>query len=204
MSILDVGSGARPTVPPDQRPADCTYVGLDVSGDELDRAGPAAYQEMVIGDISSELPSLTRRFDLVLSWQVLEHVPSLRGALASQRAALAPGGQMVALLSGAWAIYAIAARIIPYRISTPLQARMLGIEPRDKFPTHYDGCTDRQLRRLLREGGWSSWEIEPRYKAGGYLRFSHVLQSGYLRYEDWAARRPYPNLATHYILEAAA
>ncbi len=204
MSILDVGSGARPTVPSDQRPAGCTYVGLDVSGDELERAGPGAYAQTVVGDISSELPELAGRFDLVLSWQVLEHVPSLSRALATQRAALVPGGQMVALLSGAFAIYALAARVIPYRISTPLQARLLSIVPEDKFPTHYDGCTDRRLQVLLREGGWSSWEIEPRYKAGGYLRFSRALQRTYLLYEDWAARGPRANLATHYILDAAA
>ncbi len=41
---------------------------------------------------------------------------------------------------------------------------------------------------LLREGGWSSGEIEPRHTAGGYLRFSRALQRTDLLYEDWATR----------------
>lgn len=202
--ILDVGSGARPTLPLEQRPEGCVYVGLDVSGNELARAGAGAYDETIVGDVSTALPSLAGRFDLAISWQVLEHVSSMRGALATQRAALAPGGRMVALLSGTWAVFALAARVIPYRMSTQLQARLLGIAPEEKFPTRYDGCTDRALRRLLEEGGWASWEIVPRYKAGGYLRFSRALQRLYLVYENWAAYAPRVDLATHYIVDAVS
>jgi len=202
--ILDVGSGARPTLSPDQRPAGCVYVGLDISGDELARAGAGAYDETMVGDVSVSQPSLAGRFDLVISWQVLEHVPSMRSAMATQRAALVPGGRMVALLSGTWAAFALAARVTPYRIGTLLQARLLGVAPGEKFPTRYDGCTDRALRRLLDEGGWASWEIVPRYKAGGYLRFSRTLQRLYLVYENWAARGPRVGLATHYIVDAVS
>lgn len=204
IQILDVGSGARPTLPIEQRPEGCVYVGLDVSEEELSRAGAGAYDETIVGDVSRPVACLDGRFDLVVSWQVLEHVQSMRGALATQHAALVPGGRMVALLSGAWAVFALAARVTPYRVSTRLQARLLGIEPDEKFPTRYDGCSDRALRRLLEEGGWDHWEIIPRYKAGGYLRFSRPLQRLYLVYEDWAARVPRASLATHYILDAVA
>lgn len=202
--VLDVGSGARPTVPPEQRPEGCHYVGLDVSAHELDRAEAAAYDERVVGNISSPLPDLAGRFDLVISWQVLEHVPSMRGALATQHRALVPGGRMVAMLSGAWGFHALAARVVPYRISSAAQQRLLGFPAEDKFPTAYDGCSDRGLRKRLREGGWSSWEIAPLYKAGGYLRFARPLQRSYLVYEDWAHHHRRPNLATHYVVDAVA
>ncbi len=202
--ILDVGSGARPALALELRPEGCVYAGLDVSADELARAGAGAYDETIVGDVSRALPSLAGRFDLVISWQVLEHVSSMRGALETQHAALVPGGRMVALLSGAWAVFALAARVTPYRLGTRLQARLLGIAPDEKFPTRYDGCSDRALRRLLEEGGWASWEIVPRYKAGGYLRFSPALQRFYLYYENWAARAPRVSLATHYIVDAVS
>lgn len=202
--ILDVGSGARPALALELRPEGCVYAGLDISADELARAGAGAYDETIVGDVSRALPSLTGRFDLVISWQVLEHVSSMRGALETQHRALVPGGRMVALLSGSWAMFALAARVTPYRVSTQLQARLLGIAPEGKFPTRYDACTDRALRRLLEEGGWASWEIVPRYKAGGYLRFSPALQRLYLRYENWAARAPRVGLATHYIVDAVS
>jgi SAM-dependent methyltransferase len=200
--ILDVGSGARPTLAVEQRPSECHYVGLDVSADELERAGPVAYSEVIVGDICQPLPPDAGRFDLVLSWQVLEHVPSMRAALATQASALVPGGRMLAMVSGAYGFHSVAARIIPYRFSTALQQRLLDQQPENKFPTRYDACTDRALRRLFDEGGWSSWSITPYYKAGGYLRFSRKLQFLYLVYENWVARRRYANLATHYLIEA--
>lgn len=140
----------------------------------------------------------------MISWQVLEHVPSMAAALATQHRSLVPGGRMVAMLSGAWGFYALAARVVPYRISSKAQERLLGFPAEDKFPTKYDGCTDRGLRKRLEAGGWSSWDIVPLYKAGGYLRFNRPLQRSYLAYENWAHRRQKPNLATHYVIDAVA
>ncbi len=202
--VLDVGSGARPAVPLEQRPSECVYVGLDISASELERAGASAYDEVIVGDICSGLAPTVAPFDLVLSWQVLEHVPSMRAALATQHAALVPGGRMLAMLSGAWSIHALGARVIPYRLSTALQARLLNHVAEDKFPTRYDSCTDRALRRRLAEGGWKSWEILPYYRSGNYLSFIPPLQRLYVAYESWAARRPHVNLATHYIVDAVA
>lgn len=204
VSILDVGSGARPVIARQYRPPGCHYVGLDVSAHELTRAGAEAYDATVVGDVcAAPIPNL-RGFDLVLSWQVLEHVPSMRAALLNQHAALAPHGRMVAMFSGAWAVYALAARVIPHRVSIMLQTRLLGADARDKFPAHYDGCTDRAMRRLLRDTGWSSWVITPFYKAGAYVSFLRPLQWAYLSFENWAERGPRPNLATHYLVEAVA
>lgn len=202
--ILDVGSGARPAITRDHRPEGCHYVGLDVSVHELRRAGSGAYDDTVVADICAPHTQVLDRFDLVLSWQVLEHVPSMRAALEYQRAALASGGKMVAMLSGSWAAFALAARVIPHRLSTLLQARLIGADARDKFPAHYDGCTDSELRRLLSDTGWTSWEITPFYKAGPYLGFARPLQRAYFVYEDWAERSGRTNLATHYLLVAVA
>lgn len=202
--VLDVGSGARPAIAREQLPDGCVYVGLDISGEELRRAEPGAYDEMLEGDICTKLATTEGRFDRVVSWQVLEHVSSMRAALATQHAALVPGGRMVAMLSGAWAMHALAARVIPYRMSTRLQRRLLNIVPEDKFPTRFDGCTDRSLRRLLADGGWASWEVVPLYRSGVYLEFFQPLQRAYVAYENWAARGPRANLATHYIVDAVA
>lgn len=202
--VLDVGSGARPAIAREQRPEGCVYVGLDISAGELERAGAGAYDELIVGDICSGPASTASRFDLVLSWQVLEHVASMRAALAVQHAALVPGGRMVAMLSGAWSIHALAARVIPYRLSTALQVRLLDHVAEDKFPTRYDGCTDRALRRILAQDDWRSWEIVPHYRSGNYLCFVEPLQRLYVAYESWAARRPRVNLATHYVVDAVA
>lgn len=200
--ILDVGSGARPVVPPGIRPPNCHYAGLDVSVDELDRAGPAAYDERIVADIAHASADIQDRFDLVVSWQVLEHVASMRAALDAQYRALADGGRMVAMLSGALGAYALLARVIPYRASTVIQERLLGIDGADKFPTRYDSCRASKLAALLDERGWRSHEIVALYKGGMYFRFSPTLLRVYLRYENAIYRADRRELATHYIIDA--
>ena len=42
---------------------------------------------------------------------------------------------MITMLSGAWGFHSIASRLIPYRVSTALQSRLLGEEPeKASFP----------------------------------------------------------------------
>ena len=200
--ILDVGSGARPVVPPESRPLDCHYAGLDVSAAELDRAGSAAYDERIVADIGRAAARMHDRFDLVVSWQVLEHVASMRAALDAQYRALSDGGRMIAMVSGSLGLYAVLARIIPYRVSTAIQERLLGIDGADKFPTRYDSCRASRLSALLTDGGWSRHEIVPLYKGGMYFRFSPTLLRLYLCYENAIFRANRRELATHYIIDA--
>lgn len=200
--ILDVGSGARPVVPPECRPLGCHYAGLDVSAAELDRAGPGAYDERIVADIGRPCVQIENRFDLVLSWQVLEHVASMRAALDTQHRALTSRGRMIAMVSGSFAVHALLARIIPYRVSTALQERLLGIDGADKFPTRFNCCRASRLGTLLEQGGWRSHEIVPLYKGGGYFAFSPTLLRLYLRYENAICRANRHELATHYIIDA--
>lgn len=93
MTLLDVGSGRNPTLAVGERPPNTTYLGLDVSGDELERAGPGAYDEVVVADAAKCVPQLVGRVDLVVSWQVLEHVKPLGIALDHLHSYLKPGGR---------------------------------------------------------------------------------------------------------------
>ncbi|HTE84240.1 MAG TPA: class I SAM-dependent methyltransferase, partial [Dehalococcoidia bacterium] len=100
MRILDVGSGARPAVPPERRPVRCHYVGLDISLRQLHMAPPGSYDELRAGDIAVRAEDLTGQFDLALSWQVLEHVRPMAEAVENVRSYLRPGGHFVAQVSG--------------------------------------------------------------------------------------------------------
>jgi SAM-dependent methyltransferase len=198
--ILDVGSGARPVVPKEMRPPGCHYVGLDVSAVELERAGPAAYDETHVVDVRERVEALEDTFDLIVSWQVLEHVKPLAVALENLRAYVRPGGLLVAQLSGKFSAYALVAMLVPRRVGARASARLLGRDPETMFRTHYDRCYYRALRKLLRP--WSDSEILARYRGAGYFEFSPVLRAAYLKYEDWACRRGYASLATHYLIAA--
>jgi len=198
IAILDVGSGRTPTIPPDQRPPDCRYVGLDISATELSAAPEGSYDEKVVGDLTKRDIRLENRFDLIVSWQVLEHVVSLESALENLHAYLRPGGRLVSQLSGSFAVFALMSRIIPHRVSVRLMERLLGIEPETKFQTQFDRCYHRALQRLLSD--WQAHEIVPRYNSGGYFAFSGSLLRLYLVYENWLARTNRRNLATHYLI----
>lgn len=198
--ILDVGSGRRPAIPRDQRPADCRYVGLDLSMDELLAAPPGSYDEMVASDVAVFQPELADRFDLVLSWQVLEHVKPLAAALENIRHYLAPGGTLLAHLSGRFSAFALLNQLLPHRLSVWALKRLLRRDPRTVFPAHYDNCWYGALVRITTP--WTEAEVLPRYRGSGYFKFLGVLERAYLVYEDWTINRDHRNLATHYLISA--
>lgn len=198
--VLDFGGGANPIIPPGERPPGCTYVGLDVSREELDRAPAGSYDDKVAGTIESLLSDGNPEFDLIVSWQVLEHVSSMAETLAGIRDSLKDGGLFVGQLSGRWAAYAVLNRLIPDSLGEQLMQRLLDRDPESVFRAHYDRCTYSGLMGLA--GGWSEFEVIPRYRGAVYLGFSRPLAGAYLRYEDWAIRHGRSDLATHYIVRA--
>ncbi len=199
LRIADVGGGRHPVLAPECRPPGCRYVGTDVDRSELEAAPPAAYDALLVYDITRP-PPVSEEFDVVVSWQVLEHVRPLEAALANLRALLVPGGTMLAQLSGSFAIFALAARMLPHRARVLAMAQLLGHGTVEKFPTYYDRCYARALLRML--APWSAATILPYYRGARYLDFSPALRRAYLVYESTAAERGWHDLATHYLIVA--
>jgi len=143
-----------------------------------------------------------RDVDVIISWQVLEHVSSLPRALSNLHAMLRPGGMLLAQTSGSFAAFAIAARVMPHRVRVKVMARYLGHQEDEKFPTSFDHCTAHAIRKLLNQ--WGPAEIVPFYRGAPYFSMSRPLQRLYLSYEGFVAARQWDNLATHYLLIASA
>lgn len=200
VAILDVGSGRNPTIGIAERPRDCRYVGLDASASELALAPSGAYDETICADVTQPNPTLVGRFDLIVSWQVFEHVKPLSATIDLMHSYLRPEGRMVVQLSGGLSAFAVAGRCIPHAVSKRLMAWLLGVPPDETFPTHYDHCRFSALERMF--STWSSHDIVPRYKGARYFRFARPLEEAYLRYEDWIWRHDSRELATHYLVEA--
>jgi len=198
-TILDAGSGRSPAIPVPLRPDGCRYVGLDISADELARAPAGSYDDIVVADLLGPPRSLLGQFDLVVSWQLLEHVRSLQRALDSIHDTLRPDGNFVGLLSGRWAIFAVANRLLPRRVGVDFLQSRLGRDPETVFRAYYDQATFKGIRRCLSH--WAESEVVPRFRGGVYLSPSPRLQQLYLAYEGWAAAG-HPNLATHYLVSA--
>jgi SAM-dependent methyltransferase len=199
IAVLDVGAGRHPTIAPADRPRGCRYVGLDIEAEEIEAAGPDAYDESIVGDIT--VPTgRANEFDLVLSWQVLEHVSPLEAAFENLRASLRPGGTMLAQLTGSNAGFAVLGRLMPHALRVRIATRLLGHEEEEKFPTRYDRSSHRSLERML--GAWAAVEIVPFYRGAPYFGFWRPLQRAYLAYESAIERRRRRDLATHYLVVA--
>jgi len=198
--ILDVGSGRTPLIATDMRPSDATYVGLDISAEELHLAPSGSYDLELIQDIVLPISGLPEEVDLALSWQVLEHVRPLSQAVENVRAVLQPGGAFISLLSGRNAHFAILNRIVPEALGKAAMRHLLGREPDTVFHAEYDNCTYNGLQEVFK--GWKSVEIVPIYRGAGYWRFSRPLRWTYLKYENWLVSRDKRDLATHYVVVA--
>ena len=198
--VLDVGSGAEPTIPPDERPEGTRYVGLDISRHELDRAPAGSYDETIVADLTELVPEHAESFDLVLSFQVLEHVRPLDRALDNMRRYARPGGAMVSRLSGGRSVSALLNRAVPHRVAVALERRLRGRDPESVFPAEYDRCTYSALTEMLRP--WSEATVIPQYTGALYFKFLRPLQALYLAYEERVVRKDRKDAAVYYVLSA--
>lgn len=199
LTVLDVGSGRKPTIPVALRPEGTRYVGLDAVADELAAATAGSYDEVLVHDITEPMPAGSQ-YDLIVSWQVLEHVAPLPAAIEHLRRALRPGGTLIAQVSGTFSFFALAARVMPHGWRSRAMATLLGSPEEEKFPTHYDRCWASALDAEL--AGWATHELYALYRGATYLSMFSPLQQLYVVYEDVIARIPVRNLATHYLIVA--
>ena len=197
LSILDVGSGREPVFNETTRKRS-TYVGLDVSAQELAAAPTGAYDDTYVESIAEFNPVLVEQFDLVVSWQVLEHVRPLELALANIKKYLRPGGTFVALFSGRYSPMAVLNRLFAFRIARLMNHVLLGRARDTMFPAYYDGAYASRLRSLMKD--WGRVDIEPRWEAAMYFDFFAPIFRTYLVFEDGVAKHGWEDLATHYFL----
>jgi len=182
------------------RPSSGRYVGLDLSERQLERAGPGAYDQRVVSNITQRVPELIGSVDVVVSWQVLEHVRPMKLALAHVHEYLRPGGAFIAGFSGRWSAFAVLNRFVPDAAAKFVMGRLLHRDPESVFPAPYDDCTYSALVKHL--AGWSSFEITARYRGAAYFAFAPLLQRLYLRFEDAIEDGHHTDLATHYLVFA--
>jgi 2-polyprenyl-6-hydroxyphenyl methylase/3-demethylubiquinone-9 3-methyltransferase len=198
LAVLDVGSGRSPSVSIDTRDGIAHYAGLDISRSELEAAPPGSYDEVVVSDVTVFVDELRDRFDLALSWQMLEHVIDLDRSLENVRLYLRPGGTFVAMFSGRFSVFGVLNALIPESWKSWLFQRLLGGARHKVFPAPYHHCWYSAIERATKR--WSSAEIVPFYTAADYFRFSRPIQTLYLQYEDSIHRRDLRNLAPYYAL----
>ena len=200
MRILDLGSGRTPALGAGSRPPGCHYVGLDISLSELRKAPAGSYDEMFQADVIARNPALENSFDLVLSFQVLEHVKPLEAAFENMIAYLKPGGRLVAQMSGTFSLFGLINQVLPQALAVWVLRKATRRSPESIFPAHYHHCWASKLERMV--SSCSEREVRPLYLGADYFTFFSPLARLYLVYEDRALRGGHRNLASHYLVTA--
>jgi cyclopropane fatty-acyl-phospholipid synthase-like methyltransferase len=200
MRILDLGSGRGPALWPKDRPPGVTYAGLDISLSELKAAPPGSYDEMYQADATRRVPELESSFDLVVSFQVFEHVKPLDVAFDNMRAYLKPGGRAIVQMSGTWSVFGMINQVIPQRLAVWVLQKATRRSKESIFPAPYHKCSAGALDDVLES--WSTHEIIPLYLGADYFQFFSPLARGYVAYENWAMNGHRRNLASHYLVIA--
>lgn len=200
MSILDVGAGRSPTIAVAGRPEGTRYVGLDLTAAELQIAPPGSYDHTVAADVTQFRPELAGKFDLIVCFQVLEHVKPLKAAFDNMRRYLKPGGCLVAQFSGTFSVFGMANRVVPQWAIQKLVNKVLHGHSYVTFPAYYDRCWQSAIEAILEP--WAGAEVVPYYAGLGYFESVAVLRAGYLAWEEWTMARHLKNLAPYYVVEA--
>lgn len=132
--ILEAGCGSGSNlVLPESR----HVTGIDISAEELDKN--PLIDEKIVGDLQTyELP--VSSFDLVVCWDVLEHLDTPEPALRTLLASVKPGGCLVLAVPNVWSVKGIVAKLTPmwfhwlvYRLIYGKQYREDGVAI---FPTY--------------------------------------------------------------------
>ena len=200
MHILDLGSGRGPALWPKDRPPGTVYAGLDISLSELQAAPAGSYDEMYQADATKRMPELESDFDLIVSFQVFEHVKPLDVAFENMRAYLKPGGRAIVQMSGTWSVFGMINQVIPQDMSVRVLQKATGRAKESVFPAPYHKCSNSALDKILEP--WSTHEIRPLYLGADYFKFFSPLARAYCVYENWAMNGEHRNLASHYLVIA--
>jgi 2-polyprenyl-3-methyl-5-hydroxy-6-metoxy-1,4-benzoquinol methylase len=113
-------------------------VGIDIEQRQLDRS--TALDEKILGDLQTFAISAPG-FDLVLCWDVIEHLPEPVKALERMTAALNPGGALVLAFPNLWSLKGLVTKFTPYAVHAFFY-RFVGGDKRrrdewDQLPTFF-------------------------------------------------------------------
>lgn len=156
-TICDIGGGANPLLPIEYiQQHSLDYTVLDISESELQKASPV-YHKIAADIAATDFAIDGKKYDLVFSKMLAEHIGNAPQFHANIRKILAPHGVAAHFFPTLYAFPFMVNRLIPESLSD----RLLNLfAPRDrfqhaKFPAYYQWCrgpTQRQFQRLAGVG----------------------------------------------------
>lgn len=162
VEVLDVGGGSwTPVEHPNAR-----HTVIEISRESLVRSAHYA-AEQLLGDIQT-FDFGSRRFDIVVFWNVLEHVPEPSAALRRAAAVVQPGGLVIVRGPELASLKALVTRLTPHRLHVLFYRHVLGSaaagQPgRAPFKVEHAAGADRAALASLLESLGLSRDYDERY-----------------------------------------
>ncbi len=133
--VLEAGCGSLSRV---DLPSRRVLVGIDIEQRQLDRN--TALDEKILGDLQT-MAVPARGYDLILCWDVIEHLPAPIAALDRMTAALNPGGGLVLAFPHLWSLKGMLTKCTPFFVHALFYRHIVGDKRRtdewDQFPTFF-------------------------------------------------------------------
>lgn len=151
--VVEAGCGARSHL---TYPAGSEVIGIDILRSQLQRNTHASH--LALGDVMA-LPLAAGIADLVVCWDVLEHLDTPERAIGEIARVLRPGGVAVLALPNILSLKGLVTRFTPWRFHVwvyrhVLGDRTAGTEAFDQFPTAFRfSLRPAGLRRLAARYG---------------------------------------------------
>jgi SAM-dependent methyltransferase len=131
-------------------------VGLDLSERQLERN--ASLDERILGDVES-YPLPSREYDVIVCWNVLEHVPHPERAIRNFGSAVRDDGIVIIAIPNVRSIKGLVTKFTPYRFHLWVHRSLLGradagTDGRGPFPTFLRAAiAPRSLLRAAADAG---------------------------------------------------
>ncbi len=201
-AFVDLGGGRQcefvAVVPRDRA---VRVIAVDISEEELAHNTDA--DETVVADVSKGLPFANGAVDLLVSRTALEHVDGVPAAIQHMARVMKPGGRTIHLVPGRYALFALAARLLPFG----LLLRLLHFALPEtvgtvEFEVHYDHTEPVSMKRLFTEAGFRNVTVEWTAEQAGYFKPVTPLYVLVVLYEGLVRSLRLSKLAAYLIVSA--
>jgi ubiquinone/menaquinone biosynthesis C-methylase UbiE len=169
-AIVDLGGGRYcPFAAEVDRSRGTRVIAVDISQDELDANDTV--DETRLADVAAGLPFADGEVSLLVSRTLLEHVKGVPAAIQNIGRVTAAGGRTIHLVPCRNSVFAIAARLVPWRVAKPILDRLVpSAEGVVEFEPFYDHCEPETLRRLFVEAGFEEVRIRACWSQADYFQ----------------------------------
>jgi SAM-dependent methyltransferase len=133
LNVLDAGCGERCAL---DYGAKAEVTGLDISAELLERN--PQLDRLIVADLENA-PLAECYFDVIVCWDVLEHMVRPREALDNIARALAPGGLLIVKVPNLRSVKGLATKYTPFAFHKWIYRRFAVSDGAVPFPTPFDG-----------------------------------------------------------------